>query len=83
MILRYFTDISKSVGLIKDVNDILLTGDESLVDSLNCCIENDLYQIRPWKKNLADNLYEVTGNKNYKNYKTSCGNIKVTNLKMI
>ena len=68
----------KFIGLIKDsVNDILLTGDESLVDSLNCCIEKTIwYQIAPWKKNLADNLYEVTGNKNYKNYKTSCGNIK-------
>ena len=68
----------KFIGLIKDsVNDILLTGDESLVDSLNCCIEKTIwYQIAPWKKNLADNLYEVTGNKNYKSYKTSCGNIK-------
>ena len=68
----------KFIGLIKDsVKDILLTGDESLVDSLNCCSQKNIwYQIAPWKKNLADNLSKETGNKNYSTYKTSCGNIK-------
>ena len=68
----------KFIGLIKDsIKDILLTGDESLVDTLNCCSQKTIwYQIAPWKKNLAENLAIETGNKNYKTYKTSCGNIK-------
>ena len=68
----------KFIGLIKgSVKDILLTGDESLVDSLNCCSQKTIwYQIAPWKKNLADSLSNETGNPNYKTFKTSCGNIK-------
>ena len=68
----------KFIGLIKDsIKDILLTGDESLVDTLNCCPTKTIwYQIAPWKQNLAENLAIETGNKNYKTYRTSCGNIK-------
>ena len=68
----------KFIGLIQgSVKDILLTGDESLVDSLNCCKEKTIwYQIAPWKQNLAESLYLETGNENYKTYKTSCGNLK-------
>ena len=68
----------KFIGFIQgSIKDILLTGDESLVDTLNCCKGKTIwYQIAPWKKNLAENLYSETGNKNYKTYKTSCGNMK-------
>tara|TARA_A100001015_G_scaffold320944_1_gene449275 strand:- start:1563 stop:2906 length:1344 start_codon:yes stop_codon:yes gene_type:complete len=68
----------KFIGLIKDsIKDILLTGDESLVDTLNCSPNKTIwYQIAPWKQNLAENLSIETGNKNYKNFRTSCGNIK-------
>ena len=68
----------KFIGFIQgSIKDILLTGDESLVDTLNCCKGKTIwYQIAPWKKNLAENLYLETGNKNYKTYKTSCGNMK-------
>lgn len=68
----------KFIGLIIDsVPDILLTGDESLVDSLTCCKEKTIwYQIVPWKENLAYNLYLETGNKNYTTFRTTCGTIK-------
>ena len=71
------------IGLIKDsVNDILLTGDESLVDTLNCCPDKTIwYQIAPWKENLAKNLVLETGNKNYSTFKTSCGILKGLNFK--
>tara|TARA_A100001015_G_scaffold44677_1_gene49142 strand:+ start:1258 stop:2565 length:1308 start_codon:yes stop_codon:yes gene_type:complete len=68
----------KFKSLINDsINDILLTGDESFVDTLNCCNKKTIwYQIAPWKENLARSLSLETGNKNYKSYKTSCGIIK-------
>ena len=69
---------NKFIGFINgSVKDILLTGDESLVDTLNCCKNKTIwYQIAPWKIYLAESLYIQTGNKNYKTYKTSCGNMK-------
>lgn len=65
------------VGLINDsVNDILLTGDESVIDTLSNFPEKTIwYQIAPWKKDLAYNLFLETGNKNYKTFKTACGSI--------
>ena len=55
----------KFISLIVDsIDDILLTGDESLVDALTCCKNKTIwYQIAPWKQNLAYNLYLETGNK--------------------
>jgi hypothetical protein len=71
------------VGLMKgSVNDILLTGNESLVDTLTCCPDKTIwYQTAPWKQNLAYNLYLETGNINYKSFKTTCGTIQGTSFK--
>jgi len=68
----------KFIDLIVDsIPDVLLTGDESLVDALTCCKDKTIwYQIAPWKQNLAYNLYLETGNKNYSTFKTTCGTIK-------
>ena len=71
------------IGLIKgSVDDILLTGDQSITDAISCCKDKTIwYQIAPWKQEFSYNLYLETGNKNYKTFKTSCGNIKGSNFK--
>ena len=71
------------IGFISgSVEDILLTGNESLVDTLTCCPDKTIwYQIAPWKENLAKNLVLETGNKNYSTFKTSCGILKGFNFK--
>ena len=71
------------VGLIKDsVKDILLTGNESIVDTLSNFPDKTIwYQIAPWKQDLAYNLFIETENNNYKTFKTSCGVIKGRNFK--
>ena len=68
--------------IVDSIPDVLLTGDESLVDALTCCKDKTIwYQIAPWKQNLAYNLYLETGN-NYSTFKTTCGTIKGFVLKM-
>ena len=72
------------ISLMKDsVNDILVTGDQSLSDILSCCNYKKVwYQIAPWKKGLAENLSKHLPNKNYETFKTSCGNLKNINTKI-
>ena len=43
------------ISLMKDsVNDILVTGDQSLTDIISCCKYKTVwYQIAPWKARLA------------------------------
>ena len=54
-----------------------MTGDESLVDTLNCCSQKTIwYQIAPWKKGFADSMFTELPNKYYKSFKTSCGSLK-------
>ena len=64
------------------VNDILVTGDQSLTDIISCCKSNKTvwYQIAPWKKGLADQLSKYF--KYFKTYKTSCGTLKAINLNL-
>jgi hypothetical protein len=71
------------ISLMKDsVNDILVTGDQSLTDIISCCKSNKTvwYQIAPWKKGLADQLSKYF--KYFKTYKTSCGTLKAINLNL-
>ena len=66
------------ISLMKDsVEDILVTGDQSLTDVFSCCRGHKRvwYQIAPWKKGLAHNLSKELPNKNFSTFKTSCGTL--------
>jgi len=67
------------ISLIKDsVEDVLLTGDQSLTDGLSCCSKTKKiwYQIAPWKTDLAKALGHTIPNKYIDNFKTSCGTLQ-------
>ena len=66
------------------VEDILVTGDQSLTDIFSCCKENKRvwYQIAPWKKGLSFNLSKELPNKYYSTFKTSCGTMRAINTKI-
>ena len=72
------------ISLMKDsVNDILVTGDQSLSDIISCCNYKKVwYQIAPWKKGLAENLSKHLPNKYYGTFKTSCGTLKGIDTKI-
>ena len=72
------------ISLMKDsVNDILVTGDQSLTDIISCCKYKTVwYQIAPWKAGLAKKLSEHLPNQYLSTYKTSCGSIHSVNLKI-
>jgi hypothetical protein len=66
------------LNLIKySVRDILLTGDQSITDALSCCgmEKNIFYQIRPWKKSLANGLAKHLPNAFLRSKATSCGGL--------
>lgn len=66
------------LGLIREsVDDILLTGDQSITDALSCCYKtkNIFYQIAPWKTNFGKNLAKLMPNKFLAKQSTSCGSI--------
>ena len=67
------------ISLMKDsVPDILVTGDQSITDVISCCKNRKTiwYQIAPWKKGFAHNMFTELPNKYYKTFKTSCGSLK-------
>ena len=67
------------ISLMKEsVEDILVTGDQSLTDVFSCCRNSKKvwYQIAPWKQGLAYNLSKHLPNKYYSTFKTSCGTLK-------
>lgn len=70
------------ISLMKySVDDILLTGDQSITDCLSVCSNKHIwYQIAPWKKDFADNLAKCIPDKNISNFRTSCGNLKSINI---
>ena len=73
------------ISLMKDsVEDILVTGDQSLTDIFSCCKENKRvwYQIAPWKRGLSHNLSKELPNKYYSTFKTSCGTMRAINTKI-
>ena len=72
------------ISLMKNsINDILVTGDQSLTDIISCCKGKQVwYQIAPWKKGLAWNLYKELPNKYFKSFQTSCGTLKKIDTKV-
>ena len=64
------------------VDDILLTGDQSITDALSCCSnKNIFYQIAPWKANFAKNLANHLPNPYLSKKSTSCGTVKAVSYK--
>ena len=65
------------ISLIKySVDDVLLTGDQSITDTFSCCSKKIIwYQIAPWKKDFATEMSKHIPNKYFKSYKTSCGTL--------
>jgi hypothetical protein len=64
------------------INDILLTGDQSITDALSCCSKKNIfYQIAPWKSDLAKNLATYMPNIHLKKVTTSCGSLKAISYK--
>jgi len=67
------------ISLIKDsVDDILLTGDQSITDAIsNCKLKKRIwYQTAPWKQEFSDELNRIIPNKYLGDFKTTCGTIK-------
>ena len=59
------------------IDDILLTGDQSITDALSCCSKKNIfYQIAPWKSDLAKYLAKEMPNTYLKKVSTSCGTLQ-------
>lgn len=74
---------SDMIRLIKySVDDILLTGDQSITDAISCCYKKNIfYQIAPWKQNFGKYLAKNLPNKYLEKKITSCGTIKAIKYK--
>ena len=66
------------MSIIKySVDDVLLTGDQSITDAFSCCSNKRIwYQIAPWKEDFAHNMSKEIPDINFKTFKTSCGTLK-------
>ena len=67
------------ISLLKySVEDILLTGDQSITDGFAYCKKNKKiwYQISPWKKDFIHEVSSAIPNKYLDNFRTSCGTLK-------
>lgn len=73
----------KMLTLMKySVEDILLTGDQSITDALSCCPnKNIFYQIAPWKENFAKQLTKELPNPYLGKKRSSCGTIEAVHYK--
>lgn len=71
-------DNSTMLNLMKySLDDILLTGDQSITDVLSCCSnKNIFYQIASWKESLGKQLGKMLPNKYLLSKKTSCGTLQ-------
>jgi hypothetical protein len=72
------------ISLIKQsVEDVLLTGDQSITDAFSCCSRNKKiwYQIAPWKQDFAQEMSKSIPNPNFETFRTSCGSIQRLNFK--
>ena len=68
--------------MTESLNDILVTGDQSISDALSCCPDKNIfYQIAPWKGDFGKNLEKLLPNPYFKSVKTSCGSIKAVRYK--
>ena len=72
------------ISLMKhSVEDILLTGDQSITDCFSSSTNKKIwYQIAPWKTDFADNLAKSIPDKNIDNFRTTCGTLKGLHQKM-
>ncbi len=72
------------ISLMKySIEDILLTGDQSITDCFSVCENKRIwYQIAPWKTDFADNLAKCIPDKYIDNFRTSCGSLKCINQKI-
>ena len=72
------------ISLMKySVQDILLTGDQSITDCFSACSNKHVwYQIAPWKTDFADNLAKCIPDKHIDNFRTTCGTLKGINQKI-
>jgi len=66
------------ISLMKySVEDILLTGDQSITDCLSVSTKKRIwYQIAPWKTDFANNLAKQIPDKNIENFRTTCGTLQ-------
>ena len=66
------------ISLMKySVEDILLTGDQSITDCFSVCSNKHVwYQIAPWKTDFADNMAKCIPDKYIENFRTTCGSLK-------
>ena len=66
------------ISLMKySVEDILLTGDQSITDCFSACSNKRVwYQIAPWKTDFADNMSKCIPDKFIDNFRTTCGTLK-------
>lgn len=66
------------MSIIKySVEDVLLTGDQSITDAFSCCSNKRIwYQIAPWKEDFAYNMSKEIPDVNFKTFKSSCGTLK-------
>ena len=66
------------MSIIKySVEDVLLTGDQSITDAFSCCSNKRIwYQIAPWKEDFAHNMSKEIPDVNFKTFKSSCGTLR-------
>jgi hypothetical protein len=71
------------LSLIKySIDDILLTGDQSITDAISCCHKKNIfYQTADWKVNFAKNIAKYLPNKFLSKKTTSCGSLNAIKLK--
>jgi hypothetical protein len=64
------------------LEDVLVTGDQSITDVLACCAsKNIFYQIVEWKKSFAANLAALMPNKYLLKKSTACGTLNAIKYK--
>jgi hypothetical protein len=68
--------------MVHSVDDILLTGDQSISDVLSCCPnKNIFYQIAEWKEGFGKQLAKHLPNKFLLKKKTACGSLQAIRYK--
>ena len=75
----------KFISLMKDsVEDILLTGDQSITDALSYCrnTKRIWYQVAPWKQDFGDEVGKSLPNAHLGNFRTTCGTLRSIRLKL-
>lgn len=73
------------ISLIKDsVDDVLLTGDQSITDALSNCKKTKRiwYQTAPWKLDFSYELNKIIPNKYLGDFHSTCGTIKSLNYNL-